>query len=1033
MITQSYKLNIVPYAEQTVRGMTSPKVPVSQYDKGLRVLVFDLYDGANGRLTLLDGQTAKIYGKKPDANVFEYDMTVSEDKQSVSIVLQEQMAVIAGCVECEVRIFQGVSTIGSANFTLIVEPAPVGADEVYSESEIPEIDNLLYGGTAGQVFTKTPTGAHWADLGTSSDFMLKSVYDPDDDGSVLKADHADDAGTVDGHTVARDVLANEYTNEQIDSMMQAAGTVKTVNSVHPDQNGNVQIGKSDIGLGNVDNTSDANKPISTATQAALDLKVDKVTGKGLSTNDYTDADKTKLADLPTDAELTAELAGKVDKETGKGLSTNDFTDAEKEKLSGIAAGAEVNVQSDWNEADSTSDAFIQNKPSIPSKTSDLTNDSGFITGVNWGSIGGTLSNQTDLNNELTALNTGLSSAVKSVNDITPDSNGNVEVSASDIPANGMGERTTSGNPIEIEDGVAGNVLDLSVDFEPIQDLHGYDHPWPAGGGKNLLPMTVSDIKSINTGGTWTNNDYVLNGLTFTVNTDDGGNVTGITVTGTASGNTYFDLSHNFDSSANAGRKLTTGFSSSVSNCFIRISGQNRVSLQDVYTESTITDNGSGLYLGIRIASDAVLSNLLFEPMLRLSTESDSSFAPYTNICPISGRTEANVLRRGKNLLPLTVDGIKAANTSGTWNENVYTLNGVTFTIQTDDGGNVTGIQKTGTVPSTTIFYLPMITLAEGSYKMNYSDSSTLTYIELYGKASGGSGVDLNFSISSSETSTPFNCYIVLLENNSENIVYYPMIRLATETDATYEPYQGQSVTVQLGQTVYGGTLDVNTGEFFVNKKYISPVASSWAKDPNGNYYYTTGDYSDADTGSGYRFGHGITNMYVWNPNSDGNPKDTIRFAVGKNRIYIINPSNATTLEELQTVLNTTPLQVVYELATPLTFNLTPAQLALLEGYNVLTTDGDTINLRYIGTEASDVQAEIDEFENVTYKLTTSIAPIERTTAIAPHVVGDYIMLNGEFCKVISAIAVGETITIGTNVSRTTIADELKAIIAQLSA
>ena len=36
------------------------------------------------------------------------------------------------------------------------------------------------------------------------------------------------------------------------------------------------------------------------------------------------------------------LGGKVDKETGKGLSTNDYTTAEKNKLSGIASGAEVN-------------------------------------------------------------------------------------------------------------------------------------------------------------------------------------------------------------------------------------------------------------------------------------------------------------------------------------------------------------------------------------------------------------------------------------------------------------------------------------------------------------------------------------------------------------------------------------------------------------------------------------------------------------------------------------------------------------------
>lgn len=67
------------------------------------------------------------------------------------------------------------------------------------------------------------------------------------------------------------------------------------------------------------------------------------------------------------------------KESGKGLSTNDYTTAEKNKLSGIAAGAEVNVQANWAESNSSSDAYIQNKPSIPSKTSDLTNDSGYIT------------------------------------------------------------------------------------------------------------------------------------------------------------------------------------------------------------------------------------------------------------------------------------------------------------------------------------------------------------------------------------------------------------------------------------------------------------------------------------------------------------------------------------------------------------------------------------------------------------------------------------------------------------------------------
>jgi hypothetical protein len=42
-------------------------------------------------------------------------------------------------------------------------------------------------------------------------------------------------------------------------------------------NGNVTVSKGDVGLGNVDNTTDTNKPVSTAHQAALDLKTDKAT------------------------------------------------------------------------------------------------------------------------------------------------------------------------------------------------------------------------------------------------------------------------------------------------------------------------------------------------------------------------------------------------------------------------------------------------------------------------------------------------------------------------------------------------------------------------------------------------------------------------------------------------------------------------------------------------------------------------------------------------------------------------------------
>ena len=58
--------------------------------------------------------------------------------------------------------------------------------------------------------------------------------------------------------------------------------------------------------------------------------------------------------------INASLENKVDKVVGRDLSENNFTDYYKNKLSGIDAGAEVNVQSDWNAT--SGDTFIKNKP-----------------------------------------------------------------------------------------------------------------------------------------------------------------------------------------------------------------------------------------------------------------------------------------------------------------------------------------------------------------------------------------------------------------------------------------------------------------------------------------------------------------------------------------------------------------------------------------------------------------------------------------------------------------------------------------------
>lgn len=93
--------------------------------------------------------------------------------------------------------------------------------------------------------------------------------------------------------------------------------------------------------------------------------------------------------------IDEEIGNKVDKAEGKGLSANDFTDEEKGKLAGVAPGAQVNVQADWDVADETSDAFIRNKPAIPTVPAALKNPqaltfTGGVTGAYDGSVAKTV-------------------------------------------------------------------------------------------------------------------------------------------------------------------------------------------------------------------------------------------------------------------------------------------------------------------------------------------------------------------------------------------------------------------------------------------------------------------------------------------------------------------------------------------------------------------------------------------------------------------------------------------------------------------
>lgn len=65
--------------------------------------------------------------------------------------------------------------------------------------------------------------------------------------------------------------------------------------------------------------------------------------------------------IPNTIARKADINNKVDKIAGKGLSSNDYTTAEKNKLAGIQTGAQKNIRGDWNQTNELADDFIKNR------------------------------------------------------------------------------------------------------------------------------------------------------------------------------------------------------------------------------------------------------------------------------------------------------------------------------------------------------------------------------------------------------------------------------------------------------------------------------------------------------------------------------------------------------------------------------------------------------------------------------------------------------------------------------------------------
>lgn len=450
--------------------------------------------------------------------------------------------------------------------------------------------------------------------------------------------------------------------------------------------------------------------------------------------------------------------------------------------------------------------------------------------------------------------------------------------------------TASGAIASFPDGAAMQMESLTVEMNPIQDLHGYDSPWPAGGGKNLL-----DINNIVVGNT-TNWSVDVNSDTLTV-THKTQYVTGTpTFAFNQPSGTYV---------VSIGSINITGQVS----LYVNESWAKTINNGDTFTIDAANTNE------IRFSAQESQSTIITKIQIE-SGSTATAWTPYSNICPITGRDEVNAWRTGVNLIDLS-EKQATSQSVAQWYADGYTLRaGNTYTLSSN-------------IAETTVYFsnLDNSSLASGSPSATYTPTKdTVCKFRAY-LTSGIDNVELQLEIGSTATA--------------------------------YEPYQGQSVTVQLGQTVYGGTLDVTTGVLTVDRAMVDLGTLNWVYNSSGARF----DGATLTNLSTNRTACICSQYRASNVDAGWTNEDKVCCIYSQRNSVFVKDTAYTDAATFKAAMS--GVMLCYELAAPLEITLDPVTLNTLKGQNNVWSDGDSVTVDYV----ADPKLYIDK------KITAAVAAL----------------------------------------------------------
>lgn len=422
------------------------------------------------------------------------------------------------------------------------------------------------------------------------------------------------------------------------------------------------------------------------------------------------------------------------------------------------------------------------------------------------------------------------------------------------------------------------IVKLEANFTPIQSLNGQEAPWPPGGGKNKAYTSLEGGSIGGTGNIGSSTSYdaavakIEQGKTYTVTTDE--------------------------------PQLVCAFYE-----------------VEPYIGIAASYNSSRLVQANKTFVAPITGYIAFRVLTGYSTyqceegSTATAWTPYSNICPISGWTSADVTRTGKNLIP---DG---TDTNNGYVNNYYLGSGG----GTTSNANYYISEYFPVLPSTVYRYSTDGTASSPAICFYDSDKNFI------------SGVTIISGMSDPITTPATAAYARASQGKAAGRLFqFEFGNTITE----YEPF-GTTVTVQFGQTVYGGKLTVfedGSGQAVVDRaEVLLPTSQSSWNDGYGGFYLT--GQQDFTITSETRSKCACNILEIKTEHGTA--------VLG---LYLVNHSiffeglatiGITTIAQFLTWIQDNSVKVIAPLTTPITIPLTASQINTLVGENVVFVNGSS--------------------------------------------------------------------------------------------